>query len=536
MTSAAADKSNLGMPTDQDAVFLKVRGLIKDYPGVRAVDHVSLGICPGEVVGLVGKNGAGKSTVIRILAGATIPDDGQILLDGEQIHLHNPHDATLLGLSFVHQELSVVPDLSVAENVELGLGYPRRAGVLVDFRKLRRQSREVLARLGGGIPPHVAIRTLPTAQQRLVMIARALVTQARLVVLDEPTGSLTDEETNHLFAVIRDLSATGVAVIYVSHRLEEILRITDRVVVMRDGTVVDDRPTEDFDTKTLIEEITGEDASATALQRRESRGIGGPPDASTVMEVEAIEVPGKIHHASFSIRSGEILGVAGLMGAGRTELVRAVFGADHRTGGQIRLHGVEADIRRPADAIAAGVVLLPEDRRNQGLIQDFNVRRNITLGTLSDFRITKKLPVPSVLMERQAAQSAVRNLDIKTPSDLTPATSLSGGNQQKLVLARWLRSGASVLIFDEPTHGIDVGAKEEIYTLMEELAASGKAVVFISSEFGELVGVCHRVIVMREGEIVGEVAGDEITENRLLEYCYGHTSSHGTSPDESICE
>ena len=517
-----------GMTDTSGDVFLEVEGLVKDYPGVRAADHVSLAIGPGEVVGLVGKNGAGKSTVIKILAGATAPDEGRILLDGEEIHLNNPHDATLLGLSFVHQELSVVPELSVAENVELGLGYPRRAGVLVDFGKLRRQSSEVLARLGGGIAPDVAIRTLPAAQQRLVMIARALVTQARLVVLDEPTGSLTDEETRRLFAVIADLSAAGVAVIYVSHRLEEILAITDRVVVMRDGTVVDDRPTEAFDTRTLIEEITGEDASATALQRRRNRGIGGPPDAPVALEATDVEVPGQIHHASFSLRAGEILGVAGLVGAGRTELMRAVFGADHRTGGTIRLRGEEVTIRKPADAIAAGIVLLPEDRRNQGLIRDFNVRRNISLGTLRNFRTARLLPVPSAPKERSASLAAVRDLDIKTPSDLTPAAWLSGGNQQKLVLARWLRSGASVLIFDEPTHGIDVGAKEEVYLLMEQLATEGKAVVFISSEFGELVGVCHRVIAMREGAIVGEAVGDEITEARLLEHCYGH------SPDAAL--
>lgn len=514
--------------TTTGEVFLEVQGLVKDYPGVRAADGVSLGIRPGEVVGLVGKNGAGKSTVIKILAGATAPDEGRILLDGTEIEFHNPHDATLRGLSFVHQELSVVPELSVAENVELGLGYPRRAGVLVDFTRLRRQSRDVLARLGGGIEPDVAIRTLPVAQQRLVMIARALVTQARLVVLDEPTGSLTDEETNHLFAVIRDLSASGVAVVYVSHRLEEILEITDRVVVMRDGAVVDDRATVDFDTRTLIEEITGEDASETALQRRRTHGVGGPPDAPVVLEAEGVAVPGHIRDASFSVREGEILGVAGLMGAGRTELVRAVFGADHRAAGVIRMRGEEITIRRPADAIAAGMVLLPEDRRNQGLIRDFNVRRNITLGTLRRFRLAPRLPVPSSPRERTASLAAVRDLDIKTPSDLTPAAWLSGGNQQKLVLARWLRSGASVLIFDEPTHGIDVGAKEEVYSLMEQLAAEGRAVVFISSEFGELVGVCHRVIAMREGAIVGEAVGDEITEARLLEHCYGH--SPGATP------
>ena len=519
MTVAAAPDA---APRRAAEAFLEVQGLLKDYPGVRAVDHVSLGIRAGEVVGLVGKNGAGKSTVIKILAGAAAPDEGRILLDGEQVEFHNPHDATLRGLSFVHQELSVVPELSVAENVELGLGYPRRAGVLVDFARLRRQSREVLAKLGGGIAPDVAIRTLPVAQQRLVMIARALVTEARLVVLDEPTGSLTDEETNHLFSVIRDLAAAGVAVIYVSHRLEEILRITDRVVVMRDGAVVDDRPTEALDTRTLIEEITGEDAGETALQRRRTHNVGGPPDAPLILEVTGVEVPGHIHHASFSVRAGEILGVAGLMGAGRTELMRAVFGADHRTAGVIRLHGAEVTIRRPADAIAAGMVLLPEDRRNQGLIRDFNVRRNLTLGTLRRLRLARHLPMPSGPKERSASLGAVRDLDIKTPSDLTPAAWLSGGNQQKLVLGRWLRSGASVLIFDEPTHGIDVGAKEEVYGLMERLAGEGKAIVFISSEFGELVGVCHRVIAMREGAIVGEAVGDEITEARLLEHCYGH--------------
>ena len=250
---------------------------------------------------------------------------------------------------------------------------------------------------------------------------------------------------------------------------------------------------------------------------------GGPPDAPVVLDVEGVVVPGIIQDASFSIRAGEILGVAGLMGAGRTELMWAVFGADHRAAGTIRLHGTEVTIRRPADAIAAGMVLLPEDRRNQGLVRDFNVRRNITLGTLRLFRLARRLPVPSATKERDASLAAVRDLDIKTPSDLTPAAWLSGGNQQKLILARWLKSGASVLIFDEPTHGIDVGAKEEVYSLMEQLAAEGRAVVFISSEFGELVGVCHRVIAMREGEIVGEAVGDEITEARLLEHCYGHS-------------
>lgn len=502
--------------------FLETRDLVKDYPGVRAVDHVSLQFNPGEIMGLVGKNGAGKSSVIKMLAGASRPDGGEILLDGSPISLGHPHEATLLGMSFVHQELFVVPDLSVAENVELGLGYPRQAGLFVNFRKMNAKALDVLERLGGGIDPRAPIGSLPVAQQRLAMIARALVTDARVVVLDEPSASLTDEEISHMFGVLKDLAEHDVSVVYVSHRLEEIFELADRVAVMRDGAVVADRPVGEFDVRSLIEEITGTDASATANERRVSRGVGGPPNTDVALRVRDLSVAGRVSNVSFELHKGEILGLAGLVGAGRTELVRAVFGADRRSSGTIELGGVECQISEPRDGIDAGMVLLPEDRRTQGLIRDFSVRRNLTIGTLRQHRRTAAVPLPSPVLEREAAARAIESLDIKTASDQTPAAWLSGGNQQKLILGRWLESGADVFIFDEPTHGIDVGAKEEVYMLMERLAEEGRAILFISSEFGELVGVCHRVMVLREGELVGEIEGDLITESALLEHCYGH--------------
>ncbi|HIM02176.1 MAG TPA: sugar ABC transporter ATP-binding protein, partial [Myxococcales bacterium] len=492
--------------------FLETRGLVKDYPGVRAVDHVSLQFNEGEILGLVGKNGAGKSSVIKILAGASRPDEGEIVLDGASLTLDHPHEATIRGMSFVHQELSVVADLSVAENVELGLGYPRRGGLFVNFRKMHAKAAEVLERLGGGIDPRAPIGSLSVAEQRLVMIARALLTDARLVVLDEPSASLTDEEISHMFTVLKDLAAHKVSVVYVSHRLEEIFELVDRVAVMRDGALVADHPVSEFDVRTLIEEITGADASATANERRQSHGVGGPPDTEVALRVTGLNVTGKVSDVTFEIRKGEILGLAGLVGAGRTELVRAVFGADRRSSGHIEVNGVECQITEPRHALDAGIVLLPEDRRTQGLIRDFSVRRNVTIGTLRQHRHTSSLPLPSPLLEREAAKRAIESLDIKTASDQSPADWLSGGNQQKLILGRWLESGADVFIFDEPTKGIDVGAKQEVYMLMERLATEGRSVLFISSEFGELVGVCHRVMVLREGELVGEVSGDAISE------------------------
>jgi len=509
---------------DDDPVFLELRHVTKQYPGVLAVDDVTLGIEAGSILGLVGKNGAGKSTVIKIMAGAIQPDQGQIDLDGERLVLHHPHQATEAGLAFVHQDLYDVADLSVAENVMLGLGFPKRLGVFVDWTELRDRAANEIHRLEIDIDPKVAVGELSIAEQRLVMIARGLAQNARLLVLDEPTASLTDEEIEHLFAAIRRLRDDGITVVYVSHRLEEIFEITDRVVVMRNGQIVADEATTDLDRRQLITHITGHERAETAIERRRSHNIGGRPDAPPILEVDDITADTGVHGCSFDVREGEVLGIAGLIGAGRTELVRAIFGADRKTGGTVKIRGEAVDIKSPADAMKAGLALLPEDRKAQGNVMDFSVRQNITLASLERHRMAPSVAAPSTSSEKVEAAHMIERLAIATPDDRQLVRLLSGGNQQKVVIGKWLSQGSDILIFDEPTHGVDVDGKEEIYDIMQELAAQGKGVIFISSEFSELVGACHRIIAMRDGLIMGELEGDEINEEAVVELSY---SDHG---------
>jgi len=497
--------------------FLVATGLIKHYPGVLALDHAHLEIVPGIVTGLLGKNGAGKSTLIKILAGAVTPDDGELRIDGTTVHLSGPHDATTRGLGFIHQELTDVPTMTVAENIELGLGYPKRARVFLDRGALRRRAAEALEPLGAQIDPKAKLGSLSIAQRRLVVIARGLASNARLLVLDEPTASLSEGEINHLHDVVRLLRDRGVAVIYVTHRLQEVFDVTDEVVVMRDGRMVFGSRTSEVEQSDLIEHITGQAAAATTDRWR-------PPSTGAAREellrVEELTLPGVVESASFSLQAGDLLGIAGLVGAGRTELVRLIFGADRAASGRVLVRGRPITLRGPRDAMNAGIVLLPEDRRSQGTVLTFSVRKNITLATLNRFRLTAPLPLPRVASERAAARSLIERLDIKVGHSEHPIRYLSGGNQQKVVLAKWLESGADVFIFDEPTHGIDVGAKQEVYRLMKALAAEGKGVIFISSEFPEIVGVCSRAIVMREGRLVDELEGDSITETAVIERCY----------------
>jgi ABC-type sugar transport system ATPase subunit len=496
--------------------FVVMRDIVKRYPGVQALDRASAAIVPGAIVGLLGKNGAGKSSLIKILAGVIQPDEGDLLIDGEPVRLHGPLDATRRGFAFVHQELTDVPNLTVAENIELGLGFPKRAGLFVDRRALRQKAADVLERLGAQFSPKAPLGSLSVAQRRLVVIARGLATDARLLVLDEPTASLSDDEIKQLHDVLRSLRGEGVAIVYVTHRLQEVYDVTDDLAVMRDGRMVFEAPTKDVSRTELIQHITGVSNTGSA-----TRWI--PPadaDRSEVLRVDGLTLPGVVEDVSFTVARGDLLGIAGLVGAGRTELVRMIFGADRAAAGTISMHGTPVRIRGPRDAMKAGIVLLPEDRRHEGAVLTFSVRKNITLPMLDTFRVSPPLPVPVVAREREAAESLIERLQIKVSNMEQPISTLSGGNQQKVVLAKWLDSGADLFIFDEPTHGIDVGAKEEIYRLMTGLAAQGKAVIFISSEFPEIVGVCNRVIVMREGRLVGEVVGEEITEGTLIEHCY----------------
>jgi ABC-type sugar transport system ATPase subunit len=498
-----------------DRTLLEIRGLTKRYPGVLAVDDVHIRLSPGEVVGFVGKNGAGKSTVIKMLAGVAQPDAGAILLDGQPIAPRDPHHANTLGMAFVFQELAVAPNLTVAENVELGLGFPRRAGALVDWRALHERTRAVLARLNTTLDPTALVSSLSVAEQRLVMIARALAQRARLLVLDEPTASLTDSEIQQLYAVVRCLRNEGVAILYVSHRLDEIFALTSRVIVMRDGRVVATAPTATLSRAELIAHITG--VAGGQVRTRRTPSITAMPE---ILRVDRLTAPDRLTDVSFTLRAGEILGLAGLVGAGRSELVRALFGAEGRVHGSISVRGQQRRITSPRDALAAGIVLLPEDRRAQGNVLNFSVRANITLASLPLHRRAHWLPMPLRQQEEEAAQALVKRLAVRTPHLEQTVGLLSGGNQQKVMLAKWLRHGAEVFLFDEPTHGIDVEAKEAVYRVMEELAAEGKGVIFISSEFSELVGVCQRALVLREGRLVADLTGSELSEAALIQACY----------------
>jgi ABC-type sugar transport system ATPase subunit len=501
-----------------DAPFLVMRDLVKRYPGVLALDHFGGAIRAGVVLGLLGKNGAGKSTVIKVLAGALNPDSGEILIDGEPIAIRGPHHATQVGIAVVHQDLADVPNLSVAENVELGLGYPKRARIFVDRKGLRRKTRETLEMLGARLDPDALVTSLSIAQRRLVMLARGLAANARLLILDEPTASLTDAEIDHLHGIVRMLQQRDVSVIYVTHRLDEIFEITDHVAVMRDGRLVYAGRTDELTKQRLIEHITG--STETAPERRARRVTPQTMGDEELLRVEGLTVPDIVEDASFSLRRGELLGIAGLVGAGRSELVRLIYGADPYASGRIFMDGRELAIGSPRDALRAGIVLLPEDRRLHGNIAAFSVRKNITLPNLARHRTRGPLPVPHNGREREYARTVIERLDIKVANEEHPLRHLSGGNQQKVVLAKWLDSGADVFMFDEPTHGVDVEGKEETYRLMEELALAGKGVIFISSEFTELVGTCSRVIVMREGRLVGELEGDAISDAALVERCY----------------
>ncbi len=523
------------------APLVCLRGIVKRYGGVLAADHVDLDLWAGEVVGLVGKNGAGKSTMIKILAAAVRPDAGHVLIGGKPAALHSPSAAFRLGLAFVHQELTLVPAMSVAENITIGPGSTPRWGPFVKRGAARRSAVAALSRLGVDLDPRTRVEQLSVARQRMVMIARGVLQHARLLVLDEPSASLSDQEISHLHEVVRSLRADGLAVLYVSHRVEEILSITDRVVVMRDGRVVDDRPAGEFDQATLVRSISGSGETAPSGPR-DGRAAGGPvvggpaaggPAASgpavggglgeTVLRAEHLTAPGGVTDVTFELRAGEILGIAGLVGSGRTELVRLLYGAEQPSSGQVFVGARHVKMSSPRVALREGVVLLPEDRRTQGNILGHSVTGNITLPNLRGHRRLGWLPSPSAPRERRSAIGMIDQLQIAVSDLSQPVATLSGGNQQKVVLAKWLLHGASVFIFDEPTAGIDVGAKAEIYALVVKLAAAGKGIIVISSEFAELVEVCHRVVILREGHLVGELAGDAISEHAILEHCYNTT-------------
>ena len=481
-------------PSTHPAPLLEMRGVVKAFPGVQALRGVDLTLHQGEVLALLGENGAGKSTLIKVLGGAHRADAGRILIDGHAAQIHSPHDARRAGVAVIYQEFNLVPGLNACENIFLGQELTR-AG-FVSQRQERSRAAELFRRLGVEIDLDVPCRKLTTSQQQLVEIAKALALEARIIVMDEPTAALTAHEVERLFAIIQDLRRQGIGIIYISHRLDEIFEVAGRVSVLRDGSNVAERPIADLTRQQMIEWMVGRELQDEFPARNVTVG---PP----LLVVAGLSRGKAVRNVSFSVHRGEILALTGLVGAGRTETVRLIFGADRRDAGDIRLDGKPLAIRNPRDAIAAGIGLLTEDRKLQGLVAGHSVRENFGLPNLSAF---SRFGFVQGGRERGAFRRYIDALRIRVPHQEQLAGHLSGGNQQKVVLAKWLARNCDVLIFDEPTRGIDVGAKYEIYLLMNELAAEGKAILMISSELPEVLGMADRILVLHEGCVTGEIA------------------------------
>ena len=470
-----------------------MEGITKSFPGVHALKGVDVEVRPGEVLALLGENGAGKSTLIKVLGGAHRPDGGSIQIDGKPTEIHSPHDAEEAGIAVIYQEFNLVPSLNAVANIFLGKE-PTRFGV-INRREERRRVLEVFERIGMTIDPDVPVRELSVAHQQAVEIAKALILDARVLVMDEPSATLTPQEVEKLFEIIRELKTHDIGVIYISHRLEEIFSIADRVTVLRDGEHVGNRSIDSIDRKGLIELMVGRPLESEFPPRRPNRG-------DVRLEVKNLSRAGHVDQVALEAYSGEVLGITGLVGAGRTETARLIFGADRRDTGTILVHGKPVRLHSPREAIRAGICLLSEDRKNQGLILGASVRDNFALPNLQAY---SKLGVIRRSRESSAFARFVDTLSIKIPNQEQLACNLSGGNQQKVVLAKWLERNADIIIFDEPTRGIDVGAKFEIYQLINNLTDQGKAVIMISSELPEVLGMSDRILVMHGGRITGEI-------------------------------
>ncbi|NWG16971.1 MAG: sugar ABC transporter ATP-binding protein [Chloroflexi bacterium] len=507
----------------QNQPILQVRGISKAFPGVQALSDVDFEVYPGEVVALLGENGAGKSTLMKILAGAYQKDSGRIYLNNQEIEFTSPHHAQTMGISIIYQEFNLVPTQTVAANIFTGRE-PLHRGVgrllkMVDKQEMERAAQEMLNVVGAHVIPTDMIRSLPVAERQLVEIAKALSFDSRVIIMDEPTSALGDEETQNLFNIVRSLKNQGRAVIFITHRLKEVFEIADRIVVLRDGRLVGSVPAHETSIDGLISMMVGR--SLDQMYQKETSDIG-----DVVMRVQGLTRHGVVEDVSFELRRGEILGFAGLVGAGRTETARLLFGADPKDGGEIWIDGKKPSIHSPEDAIRAGISFVPEDRGNQGLILLLSVLKNEVLPTMSHFTHYGLLDGAAL---QQRAQDYVNRLNVRTPSLEQKVMFLSGGNQQKVVLAKWLMSNPKVLILDEPTRGIDVGAKSEIYALMSQLARNGIGIIMISSELPEILAMSDRVLVMCEGRVTGIIDRQEATQEVIMAYATRHASAQGTA-------
>ncbi|MDR1611564.1 MAG: sugar ABC transporter ATP-binding protein [Planctomycetota bacterium] len=492
--------------------LLMVDDVSKSFPGVKALDGVRLELRRGEVHVLLGENGAGKSTLMKILSGVYRPDSGTVFFKGAPITFRDATESLRAGIGIIYQELNLIPHLTVAQNIFIGKE-PVRMGFTIDGAKMNRDASEILKRLNADVKPTALVKNLPVSKQQMVEVAKALSYDSDVLIMDEPTSALTASEIEELFKVIRSLRGQGVGIIYISHRLEEIREIADRVTIFRDGQYVSTDAYQDLTLDEIVKRMVGREMENKFPRKKHV------PTERVILEVRGLRRRGEAEQASFTLRAGEILGVAGLMGAGRTELARMIFGADRKAGGEILVDGRPVSVSSPLDAIQAGIGYLSEDRKTFGLALNMRLSENITMAYLDEVstrsgRILKRL-------EKEATQRFVKSLDIRTPSVSQVVKNLSGGNQQKVVIAKWLFRSARVLIFDEPTRGIDVGAKYAIYELMDGLAAKGAGIIMISSELPEILGMSDRIMVMSQGRIatVMDVAG--ATQEKILHYAAG---------------
>ena len=495
-----------------DSTLLRVTNLRKSYAGVHALSGASFELRSGEVHALVGENGAGKSTLIRIITGAVEADSGEIELDGKPVTHNSPRLAKSLGIAAIYQQPALFPELSVAENLSLGL---ERSSLWsrINWSARRRRATELLAQVGAGIDPDALACDLSMPQQQMLEIARAIGADARVLIMDEPTASLSDDDAQTLFKVVRELRSRGVGIIYISHRLDELPAIADRVTVLRDGSTIETRSMTEVTRDELIRLMVGRELSVIFPKREVELG-------ETVLELRGVGCSSTgVAEVSLSVRKGEIVGLAGLVGAGRTELARTIFGLTPADGGEILLRGERTNIPSPSEAIRRGIAYLPEDRRRHGVIAELPISANITLSSLG--RLSRPWSM-DFDREREIARDYVSRLGIKTPALFSPVSTLSGGNQQKVALSRWLAIKPSVLILDEPTQGIDVGAKSEIHGLMMELAEQGAAILMISSELPEILGMSDRVAVMRGGTICAVLNRGDATQQNVLALALGH--------------
>ena len=514
MTGGAAPAA--GAPRAESSA-VELRGVHKSFGGVRAVRGVDITLTPGEIHALVGENGAGKSTLVRILGGVYQPDQGTVIVGGEQVDLHSPADARGRGVAVIYQEPALFPDLDIAENIYMGRQPRGRLGI--DWREMYREVEALVASLGVTLDPHTPVQGLSVADQQLVEIAKALSLDARVVVMDEPTAALSSREVEQLFRIVRDLRGRGVAVLFVSHRLEEVFELADKVTVLRDGAHVITAPAGELDPAALIRHMVGRELRE--LFPKEAAEIGDP-----LLEVRGLTREGVFRDVSFVLRRGEIVGLAGLVGAGRTEVARALFGIDRLDEGEILQRGERVRIGSPSDAVRAGMAFVPEDRQHQGLVLEMAIEQNATLPIIR--RLTR-LGLVRRRRERAVAREYTGRLQVRSAGLDRPATSLSGGNQQKVVLAKWLATDPSLLILDEPTRGIDIGTKAEVHRIVSGLAAQGLAILLISSELPEVLAMADRVLVMHEGRITGEFARDEADQEKIMRAATGQENGRAAS-------